>query len=74
MRPEIETFGENVGTLTRDVFGLDVAKSGFHTVLADLVKAGDSYEQILKKLGGSLGYEAKGILKAMIVNRDEQVD
>jgi predicted ATPase len=72
MRPEIETFGENVGTLTRDVFRLDVAKSGFHMVLADLVKAGGSYEQILKKLGGSLGYEGRGILKAMVVNREER--
>lgn len=73
-RPEIETFGENVGTLTRDVFRLDVAKSGFHMVLVDLVKAGGSYEQILERLGGSLGYEGRGILKAMVVNRDERDD
>lgn len=72
MRPDTETFGENVGTLTRDVFKLDVAKSGFHTVLTDLVKAGGAYETILGKLGDNLGYEARGILKAMIANRDEQ--
>lgn len=72
MRPDTETFGENVGTLTRDVFKLDVAKSGFHTVLADLVKAGGTYEQILAKLEGNLGYEARGILKAMVANRDER--
>lgn len=72
MRPEIETFGENVGTLTRDVFKLDVAKSGFHMILSDLVRAGGSYENILEKLGDNLGYEARGILKSMIVNRDEQ--
>lgn len=72
MRPDMETFGENVGTLTRDVFRLDVAKSGFHTVLADLVKAGGTYEQILKKLGYSLGFEGRGLLKAMIANRDER--
>lgn len=72
MRPDTETFGENVGTLTRDVFKLDVAKSGFHTVLADFVKAGGTYEEILEKLGDNLGYEARGILRAMIVNRDEQ--
>lgn len=59
MRPDTETFGENVGTLTRDVFSLDVAKSGFHTVLSDLVKAGGTYEKILKKLGGQLGIRGK---------------
>jgi hypothetical protein len=72
MRPDTETFGENVGALTRDVFKLDVAKSGFHTVLVDLVKAGGTYEKILKELGDNLGYEARGILKAMVANRDEQ--
>ncbi len=74
IRPEIETFGENVGTLTRDVFRLDVAKSGFHLVLEDLVKAGGTYEKIMERLGGSLGYEARGILKAMVANRDERGD
>lgn len=72
IRPEIETFGENVGTLTRDVFRLDVTKSGFHTILSDQVKAGHSYDEILAKIGGNLGYEAKGILRAMVANRDEQ--
>lgn len=71
-RPDLETFGENVGTLTRDVFKLDVAKSGFHTVLADLVKAGGTYEGIIEQLGGNLGYEAMGILKAIVVDRDER--
>lgn len=76
-RPEKETFGENVGTLTRDVFQLDVETSGFHTVLADLVKANDpkspdAYDTILKELGGNLGYEAKGILRAMIANHLDQ--
>jgi predicted ATPase len=75
-RPEKETFGENVGTLTRDVFGLDVEKSGFHTILADLVKSHnpegvEAYDVILEQIGGNLGYEAKGILKAMIANHIE---
>lgn len=71
-RPDTETFGENVGTLTREVFGLEVERSGFHTVLRDLVFKGGSYEEILSELGGKLGDEARGILKAMVVNRDEK--
>jgi hypothetical protein len=34
-RPRIETFGENVGVLTDDVFGLEVTGTGFHKMLAD---------------------------------------
>lgn len=69
-RPNTETFGENVGTLTREVFALEVERSGFHTVLSDLVAKGGAFDEIIEGLGGSLGYEARGILKAMIVNRD----
>lgn len=72
MRPATGTFGESVGTLTRDVFRLDVAKPGFHIALADLVKTGGTYGAILAKLGGNLGYEVRGILKAMVANRHER--
>ncbi|AWY99610.1 AAA domain, putative AbiEii toxin, type IV TA system [Rhodobiaceae bacterium] len=71
-RPDTETFGENVGVLTRDVFRLEVSRSGFHTVLSELVGQGGTYDGIMEKLGGSLGNEARGILKAMIINRDEK--
>ncbi|WP_294262607.1 AAA family ATPase [uncultured Sphingomonas sp.] len=70
-RPDTETFGENVGTLTREAFGLEVERSGFHTVLAEMVELGGSYDDIIRRLGGSLGNEAKGILRALVINRDE---
>jgi predicted ATPase len=73
-RPDTETFGENVGTLTREVFGLEVERAGFHTVLSELVSQGGTFEEILYQLGGSLGNEARGILKALVVNRDEKSD
>ncbi|SDP29110.1 AAA domain-containing protein, putative AbiEii toxin, Type IV TA system [Sulfitobacter litoralis] len=79
-RPNIETFGENVGTLTREVFKLEVARSGFHTVLEDLVKSPKTdetyytYDEIIDQLGGKLGFEARGILKSMVVDRDEGDD
>lgn len=69
-RPNLETFGENVGILTREIFGLEVVKSGFHTVLQNAVDKGGSYEDIFEAFGGQLGLEAKGILKSMIVYRD----
>lgn len=72
MRPTTETFGENVGVLTREVFGLEVEKSGFHTVLKQCVDEGGSYEQVFARLGSSLGTEAKGILRAMITNREKE--
>lgn len=70
LRPAIETFGENVGTLTREVFGLEVEKSGFHTLLREAVASGDAYDEIIAHFQDSLGFEARGTLRAMTINRD----
>ncbi|MFA0114601.1 AAA family ATPase [Vibrio sp. 10N.261.46.E11] len=69
-RPAVETFGENVGILTREVFGLEVTKSGFHDLLVKSVAAGDSYEEIVCDYGGQLGIEARALLKALVVHRE----
>lgn len=69
-RLEMETFGENVGTLTREVFGLEVTKSGFHDVLASSVSEGKTFEQIVFEYQGQLGFEGKALLRALIANRD----
>jgi hypothetical protein len=69
-RPEIETFGENVGILTREVFGLEVVKSGYHTLLEKRVADGLSYDEILIAFEGNIGFEAKAVIMAMIADRD----
>ena len=70
LRPEMETYGENVGTLTREVFGLEVKKSGFYDLLTKSVAKGKDYEQTLGEYGGQLGFEGRSILRALISNRD----
>jgi len=73
-RPTVKTFGENIGVLTRDVFGLQVTQSGFHKLLRDAVADGSSYRQVLNKFDGELGDEAKAIVQALIAERDEDAD
>ncbi|WP_342132361.1 AAA family ATPase [Hydrogenophaga sp. OTU3427] len=68
-RPSGETFGENVGVLTRAVFGLEVAKSGFHDNLQQAVDKGGSFESICLEFGEQLGFEAQAQLRAMIRER-----
>ena len=65
-RPEIETFGENVGILTREVFGLEVTNSGFHKMLRDAVSDSVGYGEVVDRFGGELGGEAKAIIRALI--------
>ncbi len=70
-RPEIETFGEDVGVLTREVFGLEVVTSGYHGLMSKAVDSGRTYEDIIIDYENKLGLEARSILKAMIIHRDK---
>lgn len=71
-RPKIETFGENVGTLTSEIFGLEVEKSGFHNLLTESVKQGGTYEDILTSYNNQLGSEGRLLLKILIHLRDNK--
>ncbi|WP_434050459.1 AAA family ATPase [Marinobacter salarius] len=70
-RPNRESFGENVGVLTREVFGLETVKSGFHDLLVDKVKSLNSYDKVLKDFNGQLGLEGRAILKALTSKNEE---
>ena len=69
-RLETESFGENVGILTREVFGLEVTYSGFHKMLQDEVNSRNSYEEVLESFNNELGLEGKAILRALIHNKE----
>lgn len=66
-RPRIETFGENVGILTDEIFGLEVTSTGFHRMLADAAMSSATYEQALESFNGQLGSEGRSILRAMML-------
>jgi len=69
-RPELETFGENVGVLTRDVFGLEVTQSGFHKLVSDAVDEAHGYEAVVEHFDGHLGGEALAIARALVAERN----
>jgi predicted ATPase len=66
----IETFGENVSVLTREVFELEATKSGFHRLVADAVSVSSDYEEVLTLFQGQLGTEGKALAKALLAERD----
>lgn len=66
-RPSIETFGESVGVLTREIFGLEVTYSGFHRlVLAAAQEPGSTYETVEARFGGQLGLEARALARSLV--------
>lgn len=73
-RPEIQTFGENVGLLTREVFGLEVTHSGFHKMLREAVDELPNYRQVARRFGNELGDEARAIVQALLAARAQPED
>lgn len=70
-RPEIETYGENLGELTTEIFGYEVINSGFHRELQEAVKKSNSYEDAKSIFNNQLGKEAKSILRAYMYDKEE---
>jgi predicted ATP-dependent endonuclease of OLD family len=73
-RPEVQTFGENVGLLTREVFGLEVTQSGFHKMLRDAVAELPDYDRIVRRFNGELGDEARAIVQGLLAARGNDED
>ncbi len=69
-RPEIETFAENVGVLTREIFGLEVTQSGFHKMLADAVEDEERIANVVAKFDNEVGSEGRALISSMIAQRD----
>jgi len=69
--PRMETFGENVGILTSEVFSLEVTATGFHQRLFDAATKASSYEEALRLFGGQVGAEGRILLESMILQKSE---
>lgn len=65
-RPRFETFGENIGVLTEEVFGLEIPHTGFHTLLRKETQKNPDYDNVLKIFSNQLSIEAKSIVRTYI--------
>lgn len=83
-RPSIQTFGATIGSLTNEVFRLEVTDSGFHNLLREAVRQlgeyretekstlgnhPDDYERITNEFEGQLGDEADILLRTLLAIR-----
>lgn len=63
-RPRHETFGENVGILTHEVFGLEVMQTGFYRMISEAVPT-RSYDGVVAYFDGQLGGEARALARTL---------
>ncbi|WP_081005145.1 AAA family ATPase [Rhodococcus rhodochrous] len=71
-KPRMETFGEDISTLTYEVFGLEVQKSGYHNELQWLVEHYDDYDSALNAIDGQIGSEGRSILRSLFALKGGQ--
>lgn len=72
-RPVPETFGENVGRLTHEVFGLEVTDTGFYEMLRQAAGRLKDFDAVEAEFGSQLGAEARSILHALLAPQKERV-
>lgn len=73
-RPEIETFGENLGILTSEIFGYEVTNSGFHNMINKVAIENKTYESAIRSFQGNLGDEGKTILRSLMHKKEQTKD
>lgn len=72
-RPSMETFGENIGTLTREVFQLETVATGFNKLVAEKSKD-RTYVDVLALFGQQLGGEARAVAQIETAELDALLD
>lgn len=65
-QPTIETFGENIGVITQDVFNLDDGSTDWHGTLSEL-SSSMSLEEIEQLFGDQLGFGARSFIMSLQV-------
>jgi hypothetical protein len=63
-KPDGETFGENVGFLTRNVFNLDSSATDFHAILRELARI-YSVEEIERLFGNPMSAQARAYVEGI---------
>lgn len=65
-RPEIETFAENLGTLTREIFRVEVTESSHHALIAKAVSQAEGFDDVLAEFDGQLGAEGRSVARSLL--------
>lgn len=69
LSPRIETYGESIGEITNEIFGLTVDATDFHQVLSQLVDAGLSLEAIEGLFDRGLSLQARAFVMTKLAGK-----
>ena len=66
LSPKIETYGESIGEITDEVFGLSAGATDFHEVLRGFVQAGYGLEDIEFRFDRGLSLQARAYVMSLL--------
>ncbi|MBL3571571.1 hypothetical protein BV509_01150 [Rhodovulum sulfidophilum] len=69
-RPRIETYGESIGEITNEIFGLNANTTDYHIVLNNLVGFGMSVDDIDNLFDRGLSLQARAYVMTEIARRE----
>lgn len=67
--PRIETYGESIGAITDELFGLHPAATDYHSALRQMVENGESLEQIAARFEKGMSVQAHAYVLSLIAMR-----
>ena len=67
--PKVETYGESIGEISNEVFGLHADATDYHKVLRGIVDRGLSLEQIESLFERGLSLQARAYVMSLIASR-----
>ncbi|MFM9859035.1 AAA family ATPase, partial [Pseudoxanthobacter sp. M-2] len=68
--PKIETYGESIGEITNEVFGLTAGSADFHATLRSLVDRNLTLEQIEGRFDRRMSLQARAYVMSLIAARE----
>lgn len=68
-QPDLETFGENIGVLTYDTFGLTASSTDFHQILDLLVDGSDSPDEVDALFEPGMSAQARAYVLARFASK-----
>jgi hypothetical protein len=69
--PKIETFGESIGEVTDEIFGLHSEATGFHSILQRLVNRYKTLEAVEQQFDNGLSLQARAYVLSLLADEDD---
>ncbi len=70
-QPPIATYGENLGKITKEIFGYELSETGYYRKMRDESKVYNNFDDAIDSFTHPIGEEARSLLRMFIYERQK---